>query len=270
MQESFKFAKALLRSWQKKSRKARFSEIQQFRALMRSFASLSGSFKLEEFHGAKHQVVFNGKGSWGRPIARCEISDLLIISYKTQPEFQARATFLQAKKSDKKHFCPHLNRNSILTHSFKANLRQKILSSGYQPVSAYPTLNCPYNILCDDLPRSIYNQCLYRTSIITHSFKANLEQWDLLSRRPQVLPYPPFKCPPGILHDALLSSVGSFGIFHKIQGKHTDFFYLSADMAEPIGAPAKKHSTLQIKAGNQNRRITQYDECVFALPLYFC
>ncbi|KAF7766378.1 hypothetical protein PUND_a2195 [Pseudoalteromonas undina] len=210
------FAAALLNAWKIESSKSRFSEVQQFRALMRSFGSLNKSFKLEEFHGMKHQVVFNGQGTWGRPSARCEISDLLIVSYKTKPVFEARATLLQAKKSNEKH--PNI---------------------------------------CSSWPNNIAQT----------SFKANLEQWDLLSRRPDVLPYPPFECKPDILSGAILPSVGSLGIFHKVKGTEYDFFYMSADMAEPLSAPTRKHAKLKTKKGNLIRTISGYEECVFTCCL---
>ena len=101
--QSTLFAQELENAWSTESSKSNFSEVQQFRALIISFGSLSHPFKVEEFHGMKHQVVFNGQGSWGRPSARCEISDLLIVSYRKNPEFEARATLLQAKKSNEKH-----------------------------------------------------------------------------------------------------------------------------------------------------------------------
>lgn len=210
------FATALLDAWEIESSKSRFSEVQQFRALMRSFRSLNKYFRLEEFHGMKHQVVFNGKGTWARPSARCEISDLLIVSYRTKPRFEARATLLQAKKSNEKH-------------------------SG----------------ICASWP----------SSVAQTSFKANLEQWDLLSRRPDVLPYPPFECKPDILSGAILPSVGSIGVFHKVKGTQYDFFYMSADMAEPLSTPTRKHAKLKTKTGNLMRTISGYEECVFACCL---
>lgn len=213
---SRKFAAALTNAWNIESSKSRFSEVQQFRALMRSFGSLKKPFKLEEFHGMKHQVVFNGKGTWGRPSARCEISDLLIVSYKTKPRFEARATLLQAKKSNEKH--------TGICSSWPINVAQT-------------------------------------------SFKANLEQWDLLSRRPDVLPYPPFECQPDILSGALLPSVGSIGVFHKVKGTQYDFFYMSADMAEPLSSPTRKHAKLKTKTGNLMRTISGYEECVFTCCL---
>ncbi|WP_157760840.1 hypothetical protein [Hydrogenovibrio halophilus] len=221
------FAAALSNAWRAESSKSNFSEVQQFRALMRSFNSLTGLFKLEEFHGMKHQVLFNGKGSWGRPSARCEISDLLIVSYKTKPKFEARVTLLQAKKSNDKH-------------------------SGFCPI-------------CPSLFSICHGLCKY---IVQTNFKANLEQWDLLSRRPDVLPYPPFKCKPDILSGAILPSVGSIGVFHKLKKNHYDFFYMSADMAEPLGSPTQKHAKLKTKSGNVIRKIKGYEECVFACNIF--
>ena len=215
MQSVF-FAKKLAKAWWRESSRANFSEVQQFKALMRSFASLRGPFKIEEFHGMKHQVVFNGQGSWGRPSARCEISDLLIVSYRKHPEFQARATLLQAKKSNEKH-----------------------------------------TSLCRGFP----------SSIPYTDFKANLEQWDLLSRRPDVLPYPPFHCHPEILSGAILPSIGSIGVFHRYSGKNYGFFYMSADSAEPLSAPKRKHAKLKTKTVKTSRNVNGYTECTFACCL---
>ena len=214
--QSVIFAKKLTRAWSTESSKSNFSEVQQFRALMRSFAKLRGQFNIEEFHGMKHQVVFNGKGSWGRPSARCEISDLLIVSYKKNPEFQARVTLLQAKKSNEKH----TNLCNGLAHSV------------------------PYT-----------------------DFKANLEQWDLLSRRPNVLPYPPFDCHPEILSGAILPSIGSLGVFHRYSGKNYGFFYMSADSAEPLSSPKRRYAKLKTKTTKNYRKLHGYTECTYACCL---
>ena len=197
------FARALNKAWHKESSKSLFTEVQQFRALKRSFKSLKGSYKVEEFHGMKHQVIFKGKGSWGRNPARCEISDLLIVTYQKKPKFHARATFLQAKRSTSTH----------------KNL-----------CSYWPKWSAPVK------------------------FQANLEQWDLLSRRPRVKPHPPFKCHPEILNGAILSSIGSIGVFHKISRKNYDFFYLSADIANPLSsAPKQKYASLKVKRVKNSR-----------------
>ena len=157
------------------------------------------------------------KVAGGRAPARCEISDLLIISYKNNPKFQARATLLQAKKSNDKH------------------------------------LN-----LCNGFPNSIpYTD-----------FKANLEQWDLLSRRPHVIPYTPFACHPEILSGAILPSIGSLGVFYKISSKNYGFFYMSADAAEPLSSPKHKHAKLKTKTLKSSRKINGYAECTYACCLF--
>lgn len=214
---SILFAHQLSKVWSIESCKSNFSEIQQFRALMRSFSSLKNNFKVEEFHGMKHQVIFNGEGSWGRAPARCEISDLLIVSYRKHPTFQARATLLQAKKSNDKHS----------------------------------------------------NLCSTSSNLIPSiDFKANLEQWDLLSRRPNVLPYKPFDCKPDILSGAILPSIGSLGVFHKISSKNYGFFYMSADAAEPLSSPKRKYAKLKTKTLKSSRNINGYAECTYACCLF--
>ncbi|EKO3400343.1 hypothetical protein ACLK5F_004265 [Vibrio fluvialis] len=210
------FAGLLDMAWKLESQKANFSEVKQFRALMDSFASLKSNFKIEEFHGMKHQVVFNGGGKWGRKAARCEISDLLIVSYKKNPSFEARVTLLQAKRSLEKHS------------------------------------------LCSSP----------RTRVGLTSFKANLEQWDLLARRPNVLAYPPFDCHPEILSGAELPSIGSLGVFHKIKGKEYNFFYISADRAAPLSNPSTKFAKLQINNHPPYRTLNGYKECTLACCIY--
>lgn len=213
------FANKLKKAWKYESSKVNFSEVQQFRALMKSFNSLDNDFRVEEFHGMKHQVVFNGEGSWGRASARCEISDLLIITYRKSPEFTARATLLQAKRSTDKHS----------------------------------------------------NLCIDASNFIPKTnFKANLEQWDLLSRRPHVIPHPPFNCHPEILSGAILPSIGSLGVFHKISHKNYDFFYMSADATEPLNSPTGKFAKLKTKTLKHYRNVNGYTECTYAgcLPVF--
>ena len=207
------FANELTIAWHKESSKVNFSEVKQFRALMDSFAALKSNFDIEEFHGMKHQVIFNGEGAWKRTPARCEISDLLVVSYDnnhTTP--QIRVTFIQAKKSDEKHS------------------------------------------LCQGWPNKISQT----------SFKANLEQWDLLSRRPHVLPHKPFHCNPNVLKDAILPSIGSIIVFHKISSKENNLFYISADKLTPLSLPKTRFAKLKTLTGNTIRTIQGHKERVFA------
>lgn len=190
------FAAELMDTFCILSRKANFSEVQQFRALISSFRKMSSSFYVEEYHGPKHQVYFNGIGSWGRSCARCELCDVLIVSYSIDGGFSGRLTFLQAKLSKERH----------------------ALGCRIWPQSAPSPL----------------------------SFKANLEQWDLLARRPDILPCVPFEVPAEILRDAVVPSIGSFGVFHRPTRGKTDFFYISADALMPLGHPTRKYARLRL------------------------
>ncbi|MDP2032028.1 MAG: hypothetical protein Q8K29_01320 [Polaromonas sp.] len=193
MSPSKNFGEDLLAHFTVESAAVSFSEVQQFRALIRSFRKVGENFDVEEYHGPKHQVYFNGQGAWARSPARCELCDVLILAYSLNGGFRARLTFLQAKLSKDKH-----------------------------------------TSLCSGFPSA--------TDKI--DFKANLEQWDLLSRRPDILPVPPFKAHPRLLKDSLLASVGSFGVFHKKLGGSIDFFYASADTLTVVGSPTTKQGRL--------------------------
>jgi hypothetical protein len=219
MTKSQSFAISLQRTFAVKSATATFSEVQQFRALIKSFGALGGPFDVEEYHGPKHQVLFNGQGVWGRSPARCELCDVLILAYSLNGGFRGRITFLQAKLSKDKH-----------------------------------------TNLCKDWPDL--------TDI--EEFKANLEQWDLLSRRPDVLPVPPFKVHPRLLRESLLRSVGSFGVFHKNALGSIDFFYSSADVLSVVGAPTTKQGKLTTSPNPRQRITNGFLETTFCccLPIF--
>ncbi|WP_024544501.1 hypothetical protein [Picosynechococcus sp. NKBG15041c] len=218
--ESAQFGQELSHQFAIESAGARYSEVQQFRALMSAFGKISPRFLVEEYHGQKHQVYFNGSGSWGRSPARCELCDVVILAYSYTSGFRARVTFLQAKRSTEFH-------------------------AGV--CSSFPSE-------ADEL-----------------SFKANLEQWDLLSRRPEVLPVPPLIAQPHILQAAILSSVGSFGVFHRGSRKDVGFFYASADQLQPVAQGKTKFGRLKLPAASPlTRTIGGYKERIYCccLPLF--
>lgn len=77
------------------------------------------------------------------------------------------------------------------------------------------------------------------------SFQANLEQWDLLSNRPPVRNattsfYPPIN----LLSDAILPSVGTFGVFYP-SGSSFDFAYYVARGLTPLTNHYNRSGTLQ-------------------------
>lgn len=97
------FAAALRSEFRRRSAKATFGEIAQFRALKESFGALKPRFQVEEYHGAKHQVYFDTTQPWLRARARCELCDLLLITYSTTGRPQVRLMLLQAKLSRSTH-----------------------------------------------------------------------------------------------------------------------------------------------------------------------
>ena len=213
MSDSEMFAKALSEAWHFESKKANYSEIQLFNALNRTISSLSTHFYIETLHGSKHQVLFNGANTkWSRAIPRCELSDLMIITYKTLPTFICRLTFLQAKLSHFKH-----------------------------------------------------NYCKYFPNYQTSSFfDANLEQWDLLSRRPDILGVKPFSPPSHLLSKAILASVGSFGIFYRKSNNAFEFFYSTANNLVPIGSPKSRYAKLKTLPCPNQHNINGYSETILA------
>lgn len=217
MLPSADFAHHLKLAFDTESAVARFSEVRQFQALMRAFAGLPHRFLVEEYHGAKHQVFFNGQGPWGRTPARCELCDVVFVAYSPSPDFQVRVTFLQAKLSNDRHFS-----------------------------------------LCGNFP--VANDAV--------NFKANLEQWDLLSRRPPILPVPPFKVHSLLLQGATLPSVGSFGVFHRTNGHGAGFFYASADHLAVVGIPTSKSGRLATDGVSlRQRTVSGYLETTFCCCL---
>jgi len=138
------FADALTGAFAHESSKARFSEVQLFRALMNSFSCMRSGFHVEEYHGAKHQVFFIGNGDWGRSPARCELCDLVFVAYRPKPVWQCRVTFLQAKLSKQKY--PVLCRGypaRPTSIDFQANLEQWDLLSSRPAILGVPPFRIP-------------------------------------------------------------------------------------------------------------------------------
>lgn len=66
------------------------------------------------------------------------------------------------------------------------------------------------------------------TGIVGRKLRANLEQWDLLSRRPEIKGVGAFNPPPSLLSGATRRSVGSFVFFVKDGRGGYDIYYASA------------------------------------------
>jgi hypothetical protein len=219
--QSVAFAKRLKSVFGHESASAPFTEVGQFRALIRAFAGLKPHFYLEEFHGFKRQVYFDTSLAWQRKRARCELCDVLLIVYTTNGGFDVRMTLLQAKLSREKHIVG-------LTTSAGRIERQ--------------------------------------------AFKANFEQWSLLCERPVLIPTTVFDPPPDLLSGALLPSVGTFGVFHRLTSGLVDLFYICADCLEPASRPVKadtRFGKLITKYGNPDQRFAgSWNEVTYCSTIF--
>ncbi|WP_205884493.1 hypothetical protein [Pseudomonas kribbensis] len=84
-----------------------------------------------------------------------------------------------------------------------------------------------------------------KTTVGFESFSANLEQWDLLANRPPIRNattkfYPPIN----LLSDAILNSVGTFGVFYP-SGSSFNFAYYVASGLQPLTNHYSRSGTLQ-------------------------
>jgi len=176
-------------------------EIPLFQAMHSSLIGLSGAFEVEEYHGTSHQVIFTGNGSYARMNARCELSDLMIITFSSITR-SARLTYLQAK-------------------------------------SERATLG----------------------SVGGYKFAANLEQWYLLAKRPQLKGIGKFNPPLDLLSNALLPSVGSFAFFYKNSLGDFEAYYSTADHLYPVSSYTQRYGKLQAKDPCHVSNSLGYSEC---------
>jgi hypothetical protein len=179
-------------------------EIPLFRKLCESLRALSGRFQIEEYHGTGHQVRFVGNGTNARVQARCELSDLMVITF-CKYSGQIRLTYIQAKSE------------------------KAILPS----VCGYP-------------------------------FKANLEQWYLLSSRPAIKGIGLFNPPSHLLSAAVLSSVGSYLFFYQDSNLDFQCYYASASYLAIVGSRAGRSGRLCAKSACGVRSHGGHTECVGA------
>lgn len=123
------------------------NEIPLFRAMRSALVGLSGKFQIEEYHGTSHQVMFTGNGSYARTHARCELSDLLIVTYSSISH-HVRLTYLQAKSE-------RAIVDSVCGGAFSANLEQWFLLSTRPHIVGAGSFDPPSDLLSNALLPSI-------------------------------------------------------------------------------------------------------------------
>lgn len=123
------------------------NEIPLFRAIRSALTGLSGQFQIEEYHGTSHQVRFSGNGSYARTLARCELSDLMIITYSLTSR-HVRLTYLQAK-SEK------ATAHTVCGRTFSANLEQWFLLSTRPSIVGAGAFGPPSDLLSNALLSSV-------------------------------------------------------------------------------------------------------------------
>jgi hypothetical protein len=111
----------------------------------------------------------------------------------------------------------------------------------------------------------------------TLNLKANLEQHDLLARRPSIYPVNnTFKPAPDLLSGAILPSVGSFLFLRNpITSNFHDLNFHSADRIQIVGSPANKISNVRVRLKTNRNKSSAYHEVTdttgskkFAAALY--
>lgn len=149
------------------------SEVIKFNNLIQAFTAMGqAGFLVESYHGRTSQVEFDPAPPWTRPNPRCELSDLLFVTFNTT---QLRISFLQAK------------------------------SNVGAPI--------PFKL-------------------------ANTEQYVVLAQRPLITNWlGQVVWNDDVLRNAVLPSVGSFGIFCGAPGAMVDFHFLAANMMVPVAGP---------------------------------
>ncbi len=141
------FANAYDVSFRKLTAGFSHNEVPLFQALHNALIGLSGMFDVEEYHGTAHQVEFAGNGSYARTNARCELSDLMIVSFSSITR-SARLTYLQAKSE-------RATLPSVCGRQFSANLEQWFLLEQRPTITGLGKFSPPNDLLSSALLPSV-------------------------------------------------------------------------------------------------------------------
>lgn len=117
-------------------------EVALFRSLQKAFDRVGKKYEVEEYHGARSQVQFMPSRMWRPGAGRCELSDLLILTYQRTPVIDARFTFLQCKRDI--GAAPHSLVGGASTHG---NYEQWDLLHNRPNITPIGSVRPPMNVL---------------------------------------------------------------------------------------------------------------------------
>jgi hypothetical protein len=138
-----------------------FRELRLFRALREAILSTKPRYPVEEFHGARSQVIFSACAPWTKSIARCELSDLCIVWFRKYPRPIARITFMQAKRSQHSH-SPCIYTGASINENFDGDSTQwYLLHNRPSLMGRFTTFKPPANLLSDALLPSVASYCVF-------------------------------------------------------------------------------------------------------------
>jgi hypothetical protein len=150
------------RKWSDRAKNEAFTEEGQFKALAKALKDCTGKFDVCITHGSAHQVTFKDLGlPWRQPsgLARCEISDLLIIVWTDNPfpsrrvkKREVRICFLQNKIDKRKGI---LGGGVGKEYNFPGNVEQWALLNRRPEVIGHGRFDPPPDILSSALVPAI-------------------------------------------------------------------------------------------------------------------
>jgi len=148
------FAYLLCVNWFLNTLNLKFLEVPLFNALARTILGLSNNFAIAVLHGVRSTVTYSCSFPWRKAKARCELCDLMFITYGRIPSPWVRLSFLQAKASKSKNNMSRFPRYTIPT-AFRANSEQQYLLGVRPQIAGTKRFSPPTNLLSSSLLSSV-------------------------------------------------------------------------------------------------------------------
>lgn len=156
-----KFGELLLSKFASEANSGSFREVHLFRALRKAILATSPYFPVEEFHGARSQVIFPARPPWTKSVARCELADLCVVWFRRSPLPSARITFMQAKRSTSLHNLCNGAGGSISDRFDGDSTQWYLLHNRPAVLGRFQTFQPPTNLLKDAVLPSVASYCVF-------------------------------------------------------------------------------------------------------------